>query len=278
MALRVGKSAEADKYRPIFGQQRPQPSMSIPMGGFMGQNQIGGQSTMNIYRSPNSQLALKQQGSGQMGSMPGQLSSFGSSSPDQPSSFDQRAEQYQKSLAEFNLEQQEAELAKRKAEAEEIASGEFMINGEAVSREERDQYQKGIEKQSGIIGSLAAFQKDPSKFFMGGGQDLGELTNYLGQANQLFRATGQEGNLMDFILGSTPSKQDQMRQFNLKTFQRAAPGIDFPSIGQSRTSVMGQSSLPKKNSSPSMYVIPSARTSDYFEKGGLSEPPAFLNL
>jgi len=86
-----------------------------------------------------------------------------------------------------------------------------------------------MEPKTSIIDSLRGFQENPSEFFKGGGQNLGELTNYLGQANQLFRATGQEGNLMDFILGSTPSKQEQQRQFNLKTFQRAAPGIDFPS-------------------------------------------------
>ena len=258
--------AVSNKYSPVFGQQRPQPSMSIPMGGFMGQNQIGGQSTMNIYRSPNSQLAPTNQqyfpgsfGSGQMGSMPGQLSSLGSSIPDQPSLFDQRAEQYQEGLAEFNLGQRESELLSQKRSAKEIASGQFMVNGEAVSREERDQYQKGIEEQSRIRNSLSALRRDPSKFLMGSnlsnrpsGEDLNQLNNYLGQASQLFRASGQEGNLMDFVLGKkvyrpgtsyasqgfTPetakaslgmesSPEDEMKQFNLRTFQRAAPGTDF---------------------------------------------------
>jgi len=258
--------AVSNKYSPVFGQQRPQPSMSIPMGGFMGQNQIGGQSTMNIYRSPNSQLAPTNLqyspgsfGSGQMGSMPGQLSSLGSSIPAQPSLFDQRAEQYQEGLAEFNLGQRESELLSQKRSAKEIASGQFMVNGEAVSREERDQYQKGIKEQSGIMNSLYALRRDPSKFLMGsnlsnrpGGEDLNQLNNYLGQASQLFRASGQEGNLMDFVLGKkvyrpgtsyasqgfTPetakaslgmesSPEDEMKQFNLDTFQRAAPGTNF---------------------------------------------------
>tara|TARA_R110000751_G_scaffold154870_2_gene259962 strand:+ start:14 stop:856 length:843 start_codon:yes stop_codon:yes gene_type:complete len=219
MALRIGGSAESDKYRPIFGQQRPQPSMSIPMGGFMGQNQIGGQSAINIYKAPEPELTPEQR-------------------------FENRAAQYQQDVAEFNLGQKEAELAKLRAEDEEIASGRFMLNGQAVTRAEMDEYQKNIAQSSknnsaSMVESLRSFQEDPSRFFMGGEQDLGELTNYLGQANQLFRATGQEGNLMDFILGSTPSKQDQMRQYNLKTFQRAAPGIDFPSIGGSQMSVMG---------------------------------------
>jgi len=258
MALRIGGSAESDRYKRGGRNYNP----------FLGQQQAsirGGQPTPE-------QLAAQQ--------------------------FEDRKKQYQQDLAEYNLGKNEAQLAKLRAEDEEIASGRFMLNGQAVSQDEyeKDREQSSKNNSASMVGSLRSFQEDPSKFFMGGGQDLGELTNYLGQANQLFRATGQEGNLMDFILGSTPSKQDQMRQFNLKTFQRAAPGIDFPSIGQSQTSVMGfpsgqslagrqnqmsvmgQSSLPKKNSSSGMYVIPSARTSDYFGKVGLSEPPAFLNL
>jgi len=266
---------------PIFGQQQQSNSYSLPMGGnnFMRANQIGGPSRINVFRMPQSnpqiaptnlQYSLGSFGSGQMGSMPGQqglgqmrspgqLSSLESSSPAQPSLFDQRAEQYQESLDEFNLGQRESELLSQKRSAEEISSGQFMVNGEAVSREERDQYQKGIEEQSGIMNSLAALRRDPSKFLMGSnlsnrpsGEDLNQLNNYLGQASQLFRASGQEGNLMDFVLGKrvyqpgtsyasqgfTPetakaslgmesSPEDEMKQFNLRTFQRAAPGTDF---------------------------------------------------
>lgn len=184
-------------------------------------------------------------GSGQTGGMPWQLT------PEEfeAQQLEDREAQYQKDLREYNLVKNEAQLAERRAEDEEIASGRFMLNGQAVTRAEMDEYQKNIAQSSknnsaSMVESLRSFQEDPSKFFMGGEQGLGELTNYLGQANQLFRATGQEGNLMDFILGSTPSKQDEMRQFNLRTFQRAAPGTDFPSIGGSQmgvTGVMGQS-------------------------------------
>ena len=177
-----------------------------------------------------------EQPSAQAGGMSGQGNLLGSGA-----SFEDRKAQYEKDLGEYNLGKNKAQLAKLKAEDEEIASGKFMLNGQAVSRNEyeKDREQSSENNSASMVGSLRSFQEDPSKFFMGGGQDLGELTNYLGQANQLFRATGQEGNLMDFILGSTPSKQDQMRQFNLRTFQRAAPGIDFPSIGGSQASVMG---------------------------------------
>lgn len=199
-------------------------------------------------------------GSGQTGGMPRQLTPEEFEAQQlknlEAQPLEDREAQYQKDLREYNLVKNEDQLAKRKAEDEEIASGRFMLNGQAVTRAEMDEYQKNIAQSSknnmaGVLGqssknnsasmveSLRSFQENPSRFFMGGEQDLGELTNYLGQANQLFRATGQEGNLMDFILGSTPSKQDQMRQFNLRTFQRAAPGIDFPSIGGSQMGVTG---------------------------------------
>ncbi len=311
MALRIGGSAESDKYRPIFGQQRPQPSMSIPMGGFMGQNQIGGQSAINIYKAPEPELTPEQR-------------------------FENRAAQYQQDVAEFNLGQKEAELAKLRAEDEEIASGRFMLDGQAVTRAEMDEYRRGVKesgakaqadfdrenpfymatkrsmepaptrrkdmfgrfsesekeysdrvkeylspankqareqefnqklnesRRNALTGSINQFINDPISYLMGGGQDSSTyspdaLMGYLGQANQLFKATGQEGNFMDFILGSAPtgaaSKQGSyqpgtsfasqgftperakaslgmrlspQRQFNLDTFQRAAPGIDFP--------------------------------------------------
>ena len=41
------------------------------------------------------------------------------------------------------------------------------------------------------------------QFLMGGGQNIGELINYLNQANQLYQATGQEGNFMDSLLGGS---------------------------------------------------------------------------
>jgi len=256
MALRIGGSAESDKYRPIFGQQRPQPSMSIPMGGFMGQNQIGKQSEINIYRAPQPELTPEELDAQQL---------------------EERAMQYQKDVGKFNLGQKEAELEKRRAEAEEIASGRNMLNGQAVTRAEMDQYQQAVKqsgakaqadfnradpfyarakqfiaqneppprpqmpgesqeqysarvqryagqqqnrerrtnqvynqmKENALIRSIQQFRDDPMSYLMGGemsGQrtntiDPDELMNYLGQASQLFKATGQEGNFMDYLLG-----------------------------------------------------------------------------
>ena len=72
MAIRIGRSAEADRYAlggdryrgPIFGQRQSSPyqlSMSIPTGGFMGQNQIGGQSSINVFRKPPPPLTPEQE-------------------------------------------------------------------------------------------------------------------------------------------------------------------------------------------------------------------------
>tara|TARA_R110002020_G_C16175053_1_gene764352 strand:- start:126 stop:713 length:588 start_codon:yes stop_codon:yes gene_type:complete len=94
--------------------------------------------------------------------------------------FEDRERQYQQGVSEFNLGQREAELENRKAEAEDAATF-------------------GSRMQS----SLQQFQANPMEFLMGGGANMGELIGYLNQANQLYQATGQEGNFMDSLLGGS---------------------------------------------------------------------------
>jgi len=136
MAIRIGRSAEADRYAPggrnyrgpIFGQQQqPQLSMSIPVGGFMGQNRIGGQSAINVFRTPRPEPT------------PEELEAQG---------LEERAMQYQKDVGKFNLGQKEAELEKRQAESDEIASGRFTIDGRAVTRAEMDQYMQNAKSSA----------------------------------------------------------------------------------------------------------------------------------
>lgn len=199
--------------------------------------------------------------------------SFLRPSGDVPRSFEDRAEQYQQEAAEFNLGQKEAELEKRRAGVEEIASGRNTLNGRAVTRAEMDQYLQSVEqsgakaraefdrenpfyasikasmpqapqpdqfsndqdyqsaiseylspankrareqefiqklnqsRRNSLTNSINQFRNDPMGYLLGGGREgsstipPSELMNYLGQASQLFRATGQEGNFMDFILG-----------------------------------------------------------------------------
>ena len=223
MALRIAGSAESDNYRPggkfyrgpLLGQQQNEYSHTfIPTGGFAGQNQIGGQSKINIFRKNPTPEELEEQ------------------------ALRDRAEKYENNLYEYNLGQKEAELASLMGGGQSPTS--LMGGG-----------QNSTTPNTSIIDSIRGLQNNPSEFFSGGG-DLGEVTNYLSQANQLFRASGQEGNLMDFVLGKrvyrpgtsyasqgfTPetakaslgmelSTKDKMRQFNLDTFQRAAPGTNF---------------------------------------------------
>ena len=245
---------------PIFGQQQSN-SYSLPMGGnnFMRANQIGGPSRINVFRMPQSNPQLN---AGNQSSLRSPGATFGQSPLRPPgaifglgeSSFEDRAEKYQQDLAEFNLGQREDELAKRISDTGEIESGRFMIDGRAVTSAEKDQYERNTREQkqeeqqtlSDLTSSLFSLRRNPNNFFRSGrsAEELGQLTSFLGQANQLLRASGREGNVLDFVLGSTPSKQDEMRQFNLRTFQRAAPGTDFPSMGGSQmgvTGVMGQS-------------------------------------
>jgi len=250
--------ARANRLNPFFGQQQQGNSYSIPTGGFLGQNQVGGQSRINVYRRPEPELTPEELEAQQL---------------------EERAAQYQQGVAEFNLGQKEAELGKRKAEAEEIASGRNILNGRAVTRAEMDQYLQGV-KQSGakaqanfnrenpfyaaakasmprapqpdqfsndqdyqraiseylspankqareqeftrklnqsrsnaLTNSINQFRNDPMGYLLGGGREGSstyspdDLMGYLGQANQLFKATGQEGNFMDFILGGSSTGQ-----------------------------------------------------------------------
>ena len=296
MAIRIGRSAEADRYAPggrnyrgpIFGQQQPQLFMSIPTGGFMGQNQIGGQSAINVFRTPPPPSPSKA-GFGQSPLRP-PGATFGQSPLRPPgavsrlgeSSFKDRAEKYQRDVGEFNLGQKEAELKKRQAEADEIASGRFTIDGQAVTRAEMDQYQRNLERSSrnnplmqdaqymaakasmpqapqrdqfvsdesyqtaisdylsnrraqqqrftqnlnnsrrnALINSINRFRNDPIGYLLGGGQGAStyspdQLLSYLGQANQLFRATGQQGDFMDFILGGSSTSQGNVPSQSLQ--------------------------------------------------------------
>jgi hypothetical protein len=287
--------ARQNRLNPLFGQQQQkqllQPSMSIPMGGFMGQNQIGGQSGINVYRAPEPALTPEELEAQQL---------------------EERAAQYQQNVAEFNLGQKEAELEKRRAEAEEIASGRSMLNGQAVTRAEMDRYLQGV-KQSGakaqadfnrenpfymaakrsmepaptrikdifgrfsesekaysdrleeylspankqaqsqefnqklnrsrsnaLTSSINQFRNDPIGYLLGGGQNSStyspdQLMSYLGQANQLFRATGQEGNFMDFLLGNSSTAYGTPPSSVSKPPRRAyRPGSPYASQGFTR--------------------------------------------
>ena len=267
--------ASASRLNPFFGQQQRSGSFSIPTGGFMGQNQIGGSSSVNTYRAPKPELA------------PEEL---------EEQELQERAAQYQQGVAEFNLGQKEAELEKRTAEAEEIASGRNMLNGQAVTRAEMDQYQRGVKQSSAksqadfnrenpfyasvrasmprapqpdqfsndqdyqsaiseylsrankgaqerefnrklsqsrknaLTNSINQFRNDPMGYLLGGGKEGSstyspdDLMSYLGQANQLFKATGQEGNFMDFILGNSSTGQGGSQP-------RYNPGSNYASQG-----------------------------------------------
>ena len=230
-------------------------------------NQIGGPSRINVFRMPQSNPQLNV---GSQSSLRPPGATFGQSSLRPPgaifglgeSSFEDRAEKYQQDLAEFNLGQREDELAKRISDTGEIESGRFMIDGRAVTSAEKDQYERNTREQkqeeqqtlSDLTSSLFSLRRDPNNFFRSGrsAEELGQLTGFLGQANQLLRASGREGNVLDFVLGNrryipgssyasqgfteeeakasmglAPSRQDEMRQFNLRTFQRAKPGTNF---------------------------------------------------
>ena len=272
--------ASANRLNPLFGQQQQGNSYSLPTGGgsVMRGNQIGGASRINVYKAPRPEPT------------PEEL---------EAQQFEDRANQYQQEMAEFNLGQKEAELEKRRAEAEEIASGRNMLNGRAVTRAEMDEYQRNAEqtaakaqadfdrenpfyarakqfvaqnmasprpqmpgespedyerriqnftrstkvnrdnviqqvynqmRQNALIRSVQQFRDDPAAYLMGGGMSgqrsntihPSELMNYLGQANQMFRLAGGQGNLMDYLLGGNPKGTVQRRR--VTPLRRFLPG------------------------------------------------------
>ena len=217
--------ASANRLNPIFGQQQqPQLYTSIPRGGFMGENQIGGQSSINVYRAPPPELTPEQQ---------------------REKMFEDRAKQYQQEMAEFNLGQKEAELeelrrnriiqeGKDRNAAHQIKNRYYMLDGEPVSAEEMKaasgKYLREYttppevtpeqERTNSIRKSLRQFQQNPMQFLLGGGQNVGELLSYINTANQLFKATGQEGDFMDFLLGgSTPRPASSTTSQGVKVYK-----------------------------------------------------------
>ena len=296
--------ASANRLNPIFGQQQQGNSYSLPMGGnnFMRANQIGGASRINVFKTPEPELTPEQLEAQQL---------------------EERAAQYQQEVAEFNLGQREAELSKQRAGAEEIASGQFMIDGRAVTRAEMDEYQRGVkesgaraqadfarenpfyaatkasmgqapqpeqfsndqdyqsaiseylspankrareqqftqklntERRNALTNSINQFRDDPMSYLMGGGREGSStyspdaLMGYLGQASQLFKATGQEGNFMDFMLGNTSTPAPAYgspQQSSAMPPQRAyVPGTSYAMQGFQ---------APQSDNPPAFYSMP----------------------
>ena len=309
--------ASASRLNPIFGQQQQGNSYSLPMGGnnFMRANQIGGASRINVFKTPEPELTPEQLEAQQL---------------------EERAAQYQQEVAEFNLGQREAELSKQRAEAEEIASGQFMIDGRAVTRAEMDQYQRGVKeseekeqadfnrenpfyaaakasmsqapqpdqfsndadyqsaisqystgankqareqqfnqslnelRRNALTKSINQFRDDPMSYLMGGGREGSStyspdaLMGHLGQASQLFKATGQEGNFMDFMLGNT-----------------SAPASGLPPVFTASDALKRQYGSPQQSSAmPSQraYVPGNSYAMQGFQAPQSNNPPAFYSM
>jgi len=247
--------ASANRLNPFFGQQQPQLYTSIPRGGFMGQNQIGGQSSINVFRKPPPDVPF----GGQSPLRPAPDVPFGGQSPLRPKpaslmTSEEREKQYQQGAAEFQLSQREAELeelrrnriiqeGKDRNAAHQIKNRYYMLDGEPVSAEEMKaasgKYLREYttppevtpeqERTNSIRKSLRQFQQNPMQFLLGGGQNVGELLNYLNTANQLFKATGQEGNFMDSLFGSLQKSQGNVPRQSLqnKNDVRAAQRQDL---------------------------------------------------
>jgi hypothetical protein len=278
----------------------------------------------NTNRYP---VATEEQRNALFGKLRASAGGVGQLTPEQIATqqFEDRAAQYQQEVAEFNLGQREAELSKQRAEAEEIASGRFMLNGQAVSEADYNQsmsrarssgakaqadfnrenpfyaaakasmpqaprpdqfsndadYQRAILEYSAdantqateqqfnqrlnqlrrnaLTRSINQFRNDPMSYLMGGGREGSStyspdaLMGYLGQGSQLFKATGQEGNFMDFMLGNTSTPMPLQRAYVPRTSsampsQRAyVPGTSYAMQGFQ---------APQSDNPPAFYSMP----------------------
>jgi hypothetical protein len=96
-------------------------------------------------------------------------------------------------------------------QAYQSAISEYLSPANKQAREQDFNQKLNQSRRNALRNSINQFRSDPIGYLLGGGQGTftyspDQLLSYLGQANQLFRATGQEGNFMDFILGGSQPK------------------------------------------------------------------------
>jgi hypothetical protein len=208
----------------------------------------------NTNRYP---VATEEQRNALFGKLRASAGGVGQLTPEEPEEqqFKERAERYQRDAAEFQLAQREAELEQSRRDrqiqenkdrnaAREIANRTYMLDGKPVSGEEMKavsgRYWQNYrtaptvtpeqQRATSLQRSLRQFTQNPTQFLLGGGQNVGELFNYLSRANQLFSLTGQEGSFMDSLFGQSRP-------------------IPVSSQGNRVGSSMNQATVPNKNMS-----------------------------
>jgi hypothetical protein len=137
---------------------------------------------------------------------------------------------------------------------------EYLSPANKQAREQQFLQKLNTARTNALTNSISQFRNDPMGYLLGGGKEGAStyspdaLMGYLGQANQLFKATGQEGNFMDFMLGNTSSPAPQsspapLRQSNLRTLPQRAyrPGTSYASQGFQ---------APQSNNPPAFYSMP----------------------
>jgi hypothetical protein len=80
------------------------------------------------------------------------------------------------------------------------ASGRYLPNYTTLPEVTPEQ-----QRANSLQQSLSQFVQNPMQFLLGGGQNVGELFNYISRANQLYGLTGQEGSFMDSLFGQSRS-------------------------------------------------------------------------
>ena len=107
---------------------------------------------------------------------------------------------------------------------------EYLSPANKQAREQEFTRKLNQSRSNSLTNSINQFRNDPMGYLLGGGREgsstysPNDLMSYLGQANQLFKSTGQEGNFMDFILGNSSTGQGGSQP-------RYNPGSNYASQG-----------------------------------------------
>jgi hypothetical protein len=155
---------------------------------------------------------------------------------------------------------------------------EYSTDANKQAREQQFNQSLNKLRRNALTKSINQFRDDPMSYLMGGGREGSStyspdaLMGYLGQASQLFKATGQEGNFMDFMLGKTSTPAQAPAQ---------APASGLPPAFTASDALKRQYGSPQQSSAmPSQraYVPGTSYAMQGFQAPQSDNPPAFYSM
>ena len=159
---------------------------------------------------------------------------------------------------------------------------EYSTDANKQAREQQFNQSLNDSRTSALTKSINQFRDDPMSYLMGGGREGSStyspdaLMGYLGQASQLFKATGQEGNFMDFMLGNTSAPAS-----GLPPVFTATDALKLPPVFTASDALKRQYGSPQQSSampSQKAYVPGTSYAMQGFQAPQSDNPPAFYSM